>query len=115
MNAHAYMRRNRAVLTPPLRAAITGALSVCVVVLGLTSLFQWALRNSAGEPLPVFLAALLALVAVVAAGLYVLPTLIAVVRRHPNAIPIGIVNVAFGWTVLGYVVSLAWAFTAQRK
>lgn len=43
---------------------------------------------------------------------YVLPTVIAVKRGHPNAIPIGIVNVVFGWLLIGYVAALAWAFTA---
>ena len=45
-----------------------------------------------------------------------LPTVIAAVRGHPNVMPIAIVNFFFGWTVIGYVVCLAWSFTAiDRK
>lgn len=43
---------------------------------------------------------------------YLLPTWIAFLRGHPNTVPIGIINLVFGWTVLGYVVCLAWSFTA---
>ena len=47
---------------------------------------------------------------------YMLPTVIAAVRGHPNVMPIAIVNFFFGWTVIGYVVCLAWSFTAiDRK
>lgn len=43
---------------------------------------------------------------------YILPTIIALLRNHPNTAPIAIVNLFLGWTVIGYIVALAWAFTA---
>jgi len=45
-------------------------------------------------------------------GIYLLPTLIAAMRGHPNAVPIAVVNILLGWTLIGYVVALAWSFTA---
>lgn len=43
--------------------------------------------------------------------LYLLPTFVAAVRKHNNGIAISIVNIFLGWTFLGWVVSMAWAFT----
>ena len=41
--------------------------------------------------------------------LYLYPTLIATLRHHKNEAAIAIVNVLFGWTLLGWGVALAWA------
>ena len=43
---------------------------------------------------------------------YFLPTIIAGHRGHPNMSPIWVVNLLLGWTVLGWVVALAWSLTA---
>jgi hypothetical protein len=40
---------------------------------------------------------------------YFLPTIVANVRNHPNATPILLTNVIFGWT------ALIWAFTGERQ
>lgn len=40
---------------------------------------------------------------------YFLPTMIACMRKHPNALPIFVVNLFLGWTLLGWVVTLAWS------
>lgn len=42
-------------------------------------------------------------------ALYWLPTLIAWRRRVPNLVSIMIVNVLLGWTVIAWIVCLAWA------
>jgi hypothetical protein len=42
-------------------------------------------------------------------GLYFLPTIVASRRHVPNAGPLVIVNVFLGWTLLGWVIALAWA------
>jgi hypothetical protein len=47
--------------------------------------------------------------------LYFLPTMIAVARKHRNALPIFILNLFLGWTFLGWIVSLVWCFTAQDR
>lgn len=45
--------------------------------------------------------------------LYFLPTIVAVVRGKSNMISISIVNVVFGWTVLGWIIALVWACSVQ--
>jgi hypothetical protein len=45
-------------------------------------------------------------------GLYFLPTIIA--RHHPNRPSIFIVNLFLGWTLVGWVISLAWAVSNRR-
>lgn len=44
-------------------------------------------------------------------AVYVLPTIVAVYRQHHNRVPITLVNVLLGWTAIGWVVALVWAFT----
>ena len=38
-----------------------------------------------------------------------LPTIIAVRRKHTNALGIFLVNLFLGWTLIGWVVALVWA------
>lgn len=45
------------------------------------------------------------------AVVYVLPTIVAVWRRHPSAGGIAAINALLGWTLLGWVAALAWALT----
>lgn len=40
---------------------------------------------------------------------YFIPTIVAFARHHPQAVPVTIVNVLLGWTLLGWVGSLVWA------
>lgn len=42
-------------------------------------------------------------------GWYMLPYLLAESHRHPHALAIGALNLFLGWTLLGWVVALAWA------
>ena len=42
--------------------------------------------------------------------IYFLPTLIAIKRFHYNKISIFICNLLFGWTCVGWVLFLKWAF-----
>jgi hypothetical protein len=46
------------------------------------------------------------------AAVYILPTFIAAARRHKNGAPIMIVNIMLGWTLVGWIVCFAWAFSA---
>lgn len=48
-------------------------------------------------------------VSVLGLPVYVLPTIIAVLRSHTKAVPIAIVNLLFGWTCLAYIIALVWA------
>lgn len=48
-------------------------------------------------------------------ALYFAPSLIAIAREHKNAMAIMILNVFLGWTFLGWVISLVWSFTNNKK
>jgi DNA-directed RNA polymerase subunit RPC12/RpoP len=42
---------------------------------------------------------------------YLLPTFVAVMRKHPNMPAIIILNVLLGWTLIGWTAALVWSFT----
>ena len=42
---------------------------------------------------------------------YFLPWIIALVRGHRNAAAIFVLNLFLGWSVLGWIIALVWAFT----
>jgi hypothetical protein len=44
-----------------------------------------------------------------------LPTFEAWVNKHPNIKSIALVNFFLGWTLIGWVVPLAWAFTNNHN
>lgn len=44
---------------------------------------------------------------------YFLPTIVAVMRRHGDLLAVAVVNVFLGWTVIGWVVALAWSVKRQ--
>ena len=47
-------------------------------------------------------------------GFYFVPTIIAAVRKMPNAGPVALVNVLLGWTFVGWVIALVMA-CVQRQ
>lgn len=47
--------------------------------------------------------------------LYFLPYIIARRRRHPNAEPIGVITLFFGWSLVGWVVALAWSVSSIER
>lgn len=48
------------------------------------------------------------------AALYLLPTFVAYHRKVPSAASIAVINVFLGWTLIGWVVSLAMAVRTVR-
>jgi len=48
---------------------------------------------------------------ILSTAFYFLPTIIAAARHHHNTGPIFVVNFFLGWTLIGWVCSLAWSFT----
>lgn len=48
---------------------------------------------------------------ILALSLYFVPAMIAVGRRHVNALPILLTNLYVGWTVLGWIAALIWALS----
>lgn len=45
--------------------------------------------------------------------IYFLPSLMA--RNHPNSAAIFVLNLFLGWSVIGWVVALVWAFTVPAE
>ncbi len=44
-------------------------------------------------------------------GGYLLPGIVAIARKHHNAFAIFLLNLLLGWSFVGWVVALVWAFT----
>jgi hypothetical protein len=45
---------------------------------------------------------------------YLLPTCVALVRRHPNLGMLATVNICFGWMLIGWGISLAGALFCRK-
>lgn len=43
-----------------------------------------------------------------------LPTIIALARRHRNALAIFLVNLLTGWTLIGWIVALVWSVLSDK-
>jgi len=48
-------------------------------------------------------------------ALYFVPAMVAGARGHQNTAAIFMLNLFLGWTMLGWVIALVWAFTAVEK
>ena len=48
-------------------------------------------------------------------GIHFLPTFVAVVRQHRHAVLILVLNIFFGWTIIGWLVLLIWAAVGEEK
>lgn len=44
---------------------------------------------------------------------YLLPSIVAFNRNHRNKVPIAILNLLLGWTLIGWVVALVWSCLAD--
>ena len=60
---------------------------------------------------------LLLVVALITGGslLYLIPSIIAITRNHPNMASIIVVNLLLGWSFVGWVISLAWSLTNETR
>jgi hypothetical protein len=45
--------------------------------------------------------------------LYFIPAIIAWQRRHRRRVAILVVNIFFGWTVVGWIIAFVWAVTRR--
>jgi len=57
-------------------------------------------------------AILVMLITLLAIVTYFLPTIVATIRNHPNALPICLLNFFLGWTLLGWLGALIWSALA---
>jgi hypothetical protein len=55
------------------------------------------------------------IVLLIIGAIYVAPTLVAFRRDHPNRWIILVINVAFGGTIIGWGIALAWAMRAAHR
>ena len=55
------------------------------------------------------------LVLVTILELYILPTIAACLLQHNQIYAIGVLNLLLGWTLLGWIGALVWAFTTKRE
>jgi hypothetical protein len=46
---------------------------------------------------------------------YFLPALVASHRKNPNATAIFVLNLFLGWSVIGWVIALVWAFSGENR
>jgi len=47
-------------------------------------------------------------------AMYMGPTFIALLRRHPQTGPIAAVNILLGWTVLGWIGAFVWSLMSPQ-
>ena len=55
----------------------------------------------------------MAIIFIIALIIYFLPTIIANASDKKNTAAIAVVNIFLGWTLIGWVVSLAWSVTSE--
>lgn len=53
------------------------------------------------------------LVFAIVTALYFVPTIVAGMRKKRNLVSIGLLNFFLGWTVIGWIIALIWAFAHE--
>jgi hypothetical protein len=48
-------------------------------------------------------------------AMYLLPGIVASLRRHPSSLAIFALNVLLGWTVLRWIAAFVWSLTATNR
>jgi T4 superinfection immunity protein len=79
-------------------------------------MFQLILLNGSDDPAAAVVSVIVFLsISVIGLAIYFLPTGIAMLRNHPNFMPIFLVNFLLGWICIGWIVALVWSVTAIDK
>ncbi len=60
-------------------------------------------------------ASALLILSIVGFCVYFFPSYVAMDRGHPSKGGIIVINLFLGWTFLGWVIALAWAFSGKRQ
>ena len=72
--------------------------------------------NSSDDPVAAIITLIVfLLLCLIGLAIYLIPTGIAMLRSHPNIVPIFLVNFLLGWICLGWIVALVWSVTAIDK
>ena len=48
-------------------------------------------------------------------AIYLTPSFVSAIRKHPNANPICVLNILLGWTFIGWVIAMVWSLTVISK
>ncbi len=80
------------------------------IVLAFFVALSWSMGQTPPDGLNSFGKFVATLFFLVAPALYLLPTIEAWLRKHPNLGAIALVNIFLGWSLIGWVVALVWAF-----
>lgn len=81
-----------------------------IFLLGVVLLITFAIGNGTNSAAAVAAAVFF----VGAVVMYFAPAVVASVYGHPSATAIGVLNFFLGWTVIGWVASLVWAFNFPK-
>ena len=57
---------------------------------------------------------LILLVIAILLYLYFIPTLVAINKKHLNYLSIFVINLFLGWTIIAWVIALAWAVSKEK-
>lgn len=79
------------------------------------NLFLIAQDDSGSAFAAVAMLVLLSALGVALLAAYCLPIIVAFMRGHPNTAAIAVLTVFLGWSLIGWAVALAWAFTAIER
>lgn len=74
-----------------------------------------AFAKSSNEQGDVILAIVVIAILLIAAVIFIMPTIVAFYRGHPNRWVIMLINVVFGATLLGWLASLIWALHGVHR
>jgi len=76
-------------------------------------MFQLILFNGSDDPAAAIVSVVIVLtMCVIGLAIYFLPTGLAMLRSHPNVMPIFLINFLLGWICIGWIVALVWSVTA---
>lgn len=104
------------------KQTLSGKIAICLIAAVVVFGFVIALFVAASEALkrrvPIYEtlgpSLLLYIVAIIGSVVYLAPSLIAALRRHPSNGFVAVLNVCFGWTAIGWLAALTWSFVSWR-
>jgi len=67
------------------------------------------------KTMDVYLVAKQILYLAIAVIIYFIPNWIAIARKHHNGTVIFVINLLFGWTVIGWIAAFIWSLTAVKQ
>jgi hypothetical protein len=88
---------------------------VRLIVLAFVVAYSWSMGQIPPSGLNGFGKLVANLFFFAAPALYFLPTIEGKLRDQPNIVPIALVNLFLGWTVIGWVVAMAWGCAARQE